>query len=316
VAQPPEVDAAASELVALFELAQKDIAGQLAELAHTGAAGAAKRRRLRRLERTVETTLDGLERDAAAWLRTRLPAIYQLGASTAAGQLGQTFTWTQPHSDAVTALARRTWDDLLSATRYVRESTKAWIRAEARRGVALALIEGRTPEQARAVFLRSAGDVAEALGGDVFTVRYRNGAAHTLRDYADTLVRTETAKAYNAGSINTAGAAGITHMECADGFDCGLVSHDDTEKPNGKIYPIAQAASYSLAHPRCQRAWLPRPDVSAATASRAASLRPASQIADQAANDQRRRDAVAARAQRRARQLRQARTPRRPRRAA
>ena len=46
-----------------------------------------------------------------------------------------------------------------------------------------------------------------------------------------------------------------------DGFDCGWTTHTDPDKANGTVRTIEAAAEAPISHPRCRRAFGPRPDV-------------------------------------------------------
>lgn len=252
----------------MFDEAQASIRDQLAAI--TGGRRAA---RLRELQRTVTALTVQLEGAARTWIEQRLPFVYELGAGDAASVLGESFAWTLPHVEALQTLAARSWDDLLSATRFVARDAKAWIRDQARQELTLSLIEGRTARQAAAALANAAGS---EIG--LFTVVYKDGSRHTIADYADSAVRAVSADTYNTGTINLSRDAGVRFMECIDGTDCGMNGHDDTEKPNGRVYPIEVAAGSTLSHPRCRRSWTPRID---ATSTDTPSLRPTAQRADQ-----------------------------------
>jgi hypothetical protein len=272
VPQPAEVDEIATRLTDVFAAAQDDIEHQLATTGSTRAAA-----RLRQLQRTVNLLTADLDRHTRAWLLGDLPAVYELGAATAAQLLDEQFLWTAPHLRAVQAAATRTFGDLLSATRFVRADVKDWIRSAARQQTTFSIIEGHNATVA-------ARRLAEAAGNQlgVFTVRYKNGSRHRLADYADSTLRAVTGTLYNDATINQATQLGVRFFECADGSDCGLTSHEDGEKPNGKIYPADVAGTFPLSHPRCRRSWIPRID---ARSTSARSLRSDEQRADQAESE-------------------------------
>src|SRR4051812_38324493 len=105
--QPASVAATADELVGMFRGAQADIERQLLHLTD----GSRRAQRLRELNRSVTALLDQLERDMRTWIEQSLPSIYQLGATDAAGIIGDAFVWSQPHLAAMNTLAARSWDD-------------------------------------------------------------------------------------------------------------------------------------------------------------------------------------------------------------
>jgi hypothetical protein len=285
VPQPPRVAAAAQRLIDLFVAAQLDIDTQLAGLT---ANQGRRRARLRQLQRSVDQTLTQLTGETQRWVETELPAVYALGGTSTERALGQRFVWGPSHLAAVQVLAQQSFDDLLQATRYVSESTKKWIRTEARRQTGLSLIEGRTAQQAARAFVTAAsGELVDEFG-PVGVVRYADGSYRRLADHADMLLRTLTANAFNQGSINQSKLFGVTHMECSDGTECGLTGHLDGEKPNGRVYPMSVAEQHPLSHPRCRRAWSPRVDVK--TPEQAATAAPSTTEAQRVDQAQAERD--------------------------
>lgn len=305
--QPAEVQATADELLDLFRVAQADIQAQLEQLASEGERVARRRARLRQLDQSISGLTEQLERDARTWIERRLPATYELGAETAAAELGEVFAWTQPHLQAVQDLATSTFESVLAATSFVRDSAKRWVRQEARRQTTLSLLEGRTAQQAARALVSAAGEAAEALGGPVGMVRYADGSYRRLADYADTLLRTTTANAYNGGSLNQFRQMGVGWVEVLDGADCGWTGHDDPDKANATVRSVDDAGEHSLSHPRCRRSFVGRPDVANVGQARlAVPSTTAAQRADQAAVEAERAETF--RRRRAARQRREGRT--------
>lgn len=288
--QPPEVDAVRAELQVLYEQVWSDLSAQLADLAADPLRREALRRRLRGLQASVEQAMAELDVHAREWLSGRFPAVYQLGAMEAAAATGRPFTWAAPHRAAVQVLAADTFDDLLAATRFVRRDTKRFVREAARQRTAASVVGGDTAVKAGRDL---AGLLEERFGArGPAAVVYRNGARHGLADYADTVIRTRTATTFTTGTLNQSAAAGVQFMECSDGAGCGLSSHDDPNIANGQVFPIDVANSFPLAHPRCARAWLARPDIThPAAAARADRFTDSER--QQAAADERARVAAA-----------------------
>lgn len=303
--QPAEIDRAARELVALFQTAQDDIAAQLATILNTPGAGR-QRARLRELDRSLTAILDGLEADSAAWLQSRFPAIYAAGGTDAAVQLGEVFQWSQPHLSALQTMVERTYAEVLAATTYVRAEAKRFLRDQIRRQTALTVAGGRTATQAGRVLASAAGEVVDMLGGNVGMVRYSDGSYRRLADWADMAIRTTSAQAYNAGTLNTFTQHGVGFVEVLDGADCGWTAHNDPERANGTVRAVADAYQHPLSHPRCRRSFAARPEIpTAAVARNALPIRDTASMADQA---QAERDRAETFARRRA--ARQARQPR------
>ena len=306
---PDELDALSAQLREAYSLAWEAIRAEQNAIA-ADPARFTRQARLRELEAAVNDRLDFVDEAAAAWLADDFPVAYRLGAETAGGVLNQPFQWTTHDNEAITLLAQDTFGELLEATDGVSASTKALIRELGRQQALLKAAAGRTATQAARELRR----LLERKG--IFSVRYKDGSKHGLADYTDMLIRTKTGLAANAGTLNFTRRAGTKYVECFDGADCGLVSHNDNEKANGMILTVERAAQYALAHPRCRRSWGPRPDLT--TEEEARNAKPSTteaqrvdQAAAEAARVEEQRVRRNARRRREARQRRLARTPRR-----
>jgi hypothetical protein len=195
----------AEQLIGLFRDTQTSLSARLAE-----ATSDPSRAQLRRLQATVDETLSALNADAAAWLEGNMTSIYELGGTHGAVSVGDSFTWSQFHVDAVQVLAQQTYSEVLEATGFVRSETKAWIRQQARTQTTAALLEGRTAQGAGRDLARSARE----LGDSLTSIVYKNGARHTIADYGNVLLRTTSANCYNAGTLNMLSTSGIESGRC------------------------------------------------------------------------------------------------------
>lgn len=209
--------------------------------------------RLRAMLAEVDSILDAVLASTRGYLAGTLPAVYAQGAV----DTSLPFAWTQSSREAVQALAARNWDELLTSTRYVRRTTKTALRELVHAG-ALDVLTGQGTASAAGLAVTN---LVQDAAGDVFTVRYSNGARHALADYADTALRTQTALAYNDGALDQFGRYDVRWVECIDGPSCGLTAHDDPELANGLVVTLDVAREYPLAHPRCARSWSPRVDI-------------------------------------------------------
>lgn len=252
--QPPEVQALADELASLYLRVQRDLLDQLEAIAQDPNQHRL-RSRLTEQSRAISQALDEVEVQAKTFLSRRFPEAYQYGAMEAARATGRPFMWTAIHYEAVAELANTTYADLLSATQYVRQDSKRYVRAAVRARTAEAVIAGRTAVQTGRALAK------ELEGEGIGAIRYANGAKHTLGDYADMTARTQAALAYNAGSLNAGREAGVRWVEVFDGAACGWSSHDDADLANGSIRHVEEAAAFSISHPRCARSFSPRPDL-------------------------------------------------------
>lgn len=293
--QPPEVQQLAADLQEFADQAQQRLqALQDAILDEWPTAPRdARRQRLSELQHLAAEIKVNVDALAVEFVQTGLPAAYTLGAAVG-NSLHQ---FNAVDFDAVNTLAQSTLDDMLAATTRVGRTTKMLVRTLTRQHLADKLLTGQTAEQA-------GRELRDALRGQgVSAITYKNGARQGLGAYTQMASRSVSAIAYNTGNINAATAAGVTYMECFDGFGCGLTSHTDGELANGLILPSEQARRYLISHPNCSRSWTPRPDV---TNKREAKDAPRSQTPEQAADQQQvaqqREQAVANRARVKARQ--------------
>lgn len=271
--QPPEVEAAAARLTRLYEDAEIRLARQLRDAISAGEGRRASR--LRALSREIERELDRLEAASRLWITTDLLTVFVAGAEAAAVEEA---TFTQLHREAAQQLADRSWTDVLRRTRYVRRDTKEVLRRLARSAAERTVLEG-VPAQA------SGARLAEAARESGFlTVRYRDGARHSISDWADTNARTTTATAFNEGTFTQAEVDGTFWMECFDGPGCGLERHGVPPYANGLVLSLEEAKANPIAHPRCARSWSPRPDITNRSQARAATTDRA-RAAEEAAQD-------------------------------
>ena len=216
---------------------------------------AARRRRLLELQNHIGALADSADEIAARHVLSGVRDAYLLGSHATALTVGGAVATTGVDLDAITHLAADTHQDLLHATTHMRQTTKDLIRTLARDHVSDRLYTGTPATQAGRA-------LAKALRAQsVAAIIYKDGSRHGLASYADMVVRTKTAEAYQVGGFNQADGHGVKFMEVMDGPNCGWLSHDDTRQANGLILPIAEARSVPIAHPNCRRVTIPRPDV-------------------------------------------------------
>jgi hypothetical protein len=240
----------------------------------SGDIGSTERAKLRRIVHRLDIESAQLAAEARKWLGTQLGAAWATGAITS--QAGR-FQWTGAHRSALELLVDDTHAELLANTRLMSRDVKQLVRSAGRLTV-LEKVSTGTPAKTAG---RQLADRLRSTG--VTSVTYADGRHIRASTYAEMLVRTKTAAAYNLGGLNQMTGHGVRYVECVDGADCGLVTHDDGDKPNGRILPVDVAATYPSSHPNCRRDFLPRPDVeSDDEAMVATSWRSPDQISDQA----------------------------------
>ncbi|WP_329127349.1 hypothetical protein [Streptomyces sp. NBC_01465] len=202
-----------------------------------------------------------VDNEAQAFVRRQLPHLYEQGAQAAARTVGEgSFVWTQPHADALQALASDSYGDFLRRSQEAERMAERWYRmarAAAREEVPLLAAGNTTARQA-------AKSLADRLAAQSLThVIYRNGARVPVRVWAEAATLAKSAVAYNAGTLNVAREASVTMVEVFDGIGCGWTSHQDPDLATGTLRTVDDAASWPISHPRCRRAFGPRPDAAA-----------------------------------------------------
>jgi len=216
---------------------------------------AARRRRLLELQTHIAGLADAADEIAARHVLAGVRDAYLLGAHATALTVGGAVASTGVDLDAITALAIDTHDDLLAATTHMRQTTKDLIRTLARDHVSDRLYTGTPATQA-------GRDLAKALRSQsVAAIVYKDGSRHGLASYADMVVRTKTAEAYQIGGFNQAESHKVKFMEVMDGPNCGWTSHDDTTQANGMIVTLDEARAWPISHPNCRRTTIARPDI-------------------------------------------------------
>lgn len=206
---------------------------------------AVREHRLALFQVQVLTLMDEVDAQAATTITRAMTTAYETGAWVTAisGLTEPTFTGIS--SAAITGLAQTTMDDLLTATSGVRESTKALIRELTRDQVINVLYTGVTPTDA-------ARDLRRLLEKhQIHAVTYADGKRVGLAQYAEMVLRTKTAEAYQAGGLDQGEALGWDWWEIMDGVGCGWSNHEDPQKANGMIVDLETARAHPLSHPNC-----------------------------------------------------------------
>ncbi|MEV7381954.1 hypothetical protein [Streptomyces lydicus] len=199
-----------------------------------------------------------VDQEVQQFVERQLPHLYEQGGRTAAEALGTTFTWTMFHRDALQSLAADSYADFLRRSEEAERMATQFYRAArqaARREVPLLAAGNMTAKQA-------AKNLAGRLAAEhkLTHVIYRNGARVSVAAWAEAATLAKSAVAYNAGTLNRSRQAGVSVVEVFDGADCGWVSHGDSDKANGTLRTVEDAAQWPISHPRCRRGFGPRPD--------------------------------------------------------
>ncbi|MER5642075.1 hypothetical protein ABT095_34700 [Kitasatospora sp. NPDC002227] len=214
---------------------------------------------LEEFKQAIEAFRRDVDDEAVQFVSRQLPHLYEQGAAAAGAVTGSRFVWTLIHHDALQALAADSYADFLSRSQQTGRMADAFYRAAraaARREVPLLAAGNVTAWQA-------ARALAERLAASTQLeyVVYRNGARVPVRAWAEAAVLAKSAVAYNAGTLNQAREQGVKFVEVFDGPDCGWTSHGDPDKAARTLRTVHDAADWPTSHPRCRRAFGPRPDV-------------------------------------------------------
>lgn len=260
----PEVE----RLIGLYRAAEDDLKGQLdrvmAEIRRLARANLnpTRRRRLRVLAKDLgdlaemaAAMVDGLSEATRVWLgEPHLAGVYAAGGARVAG-----FQFSATHQAAVDVIAQDLMGRALGRTEFVEDSAKAWVRRVSREMVGFQAIEGQPAATVSREFVRRLEREFTTRG--LAGVQYRNGSMHSFAEYGEMLIRTQSGKAYNLGTLNAGYQAGIRFFELLDGSECGLTGHRSTPLANGLIVDMETALSWPLSHPNCRRSINPRPDI-------------------------------------------------------
>lgn len=299
--QPQIINDHAEELIRVYRQAWADIVeSQKAIL--TDPSRSRRRARLAGMRARIEHELSRVDAGMRQWMQQTFPMVYRQGALETVGAAFN--SWTLLHTEAVQRLARDTFDDLLNATQFVRADTKRFIRESAKIASELVTTTDRTAVQGG----RLLEELLQRRG--IASVIYRNGSRHGLAEYAQVVVRTKTAVAYNLGALNAGfEQAGANWFEVFDGPDCGWATHTTGGVANGKIVTHAEAMEQPISHPNCRRSFGARPDISTRPAAKGAQRSVTPEQTDDIRQADQARRAAQQRRQRRRQQRR--RTPRR-----
>lgn len=201
---------------------------------------------------TVRAAAGRLEQRAAAWAADELAGIYRLGVQVTAEATGLSVL-AELVDESVAELAGAHVDEVGSVTSGLRRST-----------VGFRVPDGLPVLSPGEVAALSPAELADLLEHPIGLVRYSDGSMRRVADHGDMLTRTRAALAYNRAAVDVAVANGVGWLEVFDGSECQWVTHDSGGLANGTVRSVEECAAHPLAHPRCQRSFRPRPDVSSA----------------------------------------------------
>ncbi|WP_399559476.1 hypothetical protein [Streptomyces chartreusis] len=237
----------------ILTLAQTRLLNALAGIRPGRSSGTGAR--LRAAIAAFNTSLAAFARAAGAWAErwaaTDLPLIYREGAWTLldnADRRQSTFTWTQRHQAAITALSAQYYADLTTRIQEALRRARAFLRA--------AQDASRDTERGRF-------DIAELRDQHPLdTVVYANQARHPVDAWARAAVTWQAVTTANTAAARTSmDELGVSYVEIRDGADCGWRDHRDPDRANRTLRTVQDALAHPVAHAHCQRELLPRLDL-------------------------------------------------------
>lgn len=251
---PVEVEELSALLLADFTRIWELVTAELESLERSWPRTFAEREhRLNELEITVRQLMAQADELASEQLLSVLEGAFTLGALTTDVMAG-VITETVPTA-AAAHMAQDAMTDVLAATRNVTESTRELVQQVARDEILMHTYLGQTPDETARKIRKHLTDHG------VHAVTYKNGAQHGLGSYAEMIVRTKTAEAYNAGTLQGADELDINYWEVMDGPGCGWTRHDDPVIADGLIVTTEESQAYPISHPNCRRTVVARIDI-------------------------------------------------------
>ncbi|MFD5848279.1 hypothetical protein [Streptomyces chartreusis] len=211
--------------------------------------------KLRAAIAAFNTSLAAFARAAGAWAErwaaTDLPVIYREGAWTLldnADRRQATFTWTDRHRAAITALSAQYYADLTTRIQEALRRARAFLRA--------AQDASRSTERGRF-------DIAELRREHPLdTVVYASNAQHPADAWARAAVTWQAVTTANTAAARTSmDELGVSYVEVRDGHGCGWRNHQDEDKADRTLRTVQDALANPTSHAHCVREFLPRLDL-------------------------------------------------------
>lgn len=129
-------------------------------------------------------------------------------------------------------------------------------------GTRIAGMEQTTLEAVRATLAEgvlrgySARQIAYGVPEDGF-LGLNSTVSETYKGRAELIARTEIVHARQLVALERYAEAGYNMIYVTDGFSCGWTTHNDPDTANGSVRTVTECSGWPLAHPSCQRVFLP-----------------------------------------------------------
>lgn len=234
------------------------------DLPYSGLSAGAQRQILSEQQRRLTRSLNALTQRIDAWSTREIPSAYVQGRLAAQALLNDARLELTPFDDEAMALISRDTADRLGASmRATREDflrRRGWTEGLLNKNLRAVSPEA-VPKALRNALLR--GDLTPTTFAQAVQERVWQGDLLATdaagrrwqpEAYARMVVRTRTAEAFNAGTLNYLSQTGVGRVEVSDGDQDATCAH-----ANGQVWTVEYAMQNILAHPNCTRHFYPVP---------------------------------------------------------
>ena len=250
-----------------IRLAQSTLDDRIAEaqaLPDTEPSKVRRIMRLNQMKREVDSAFIRLDAQIGVWAGRDMRSFYREGHNVASAQLGGAgFDFTLPHREALDIISNDAYDDIATRLLQVRAGFDnsiglqkifegldanqiSTLQGRGRSAVTQALLTGEDPRKIARLF-------AQDIWKDGISIIDAGGRQWNPESYTRMLVRTKSANAYNAGSMNKYAEEGVTRVRVFD----GVLDDPECAEANGQIWSLRFAMTNVLQHPNCRRAFAP-----------------------------------------------------------
>lgn len=252
-------EAALREIIEAFRRAEAALREEVEDAVHVILSSRGRRARqeqARGVLARVALIRTELEGQAALFADDTMARVYADGmdradrALAAAGASTGAASFTTVHLEALAVMAADAYDDLAAATDFLDTAVKRSLREAAKVQTQLGAATGAgVPSDTRALVRRLSDS---GVTGFVDA----SGRGWRVRSYAEMVVRTKSAQAYNTGTVLRAEEEGTDVFEIRDGERSG---HAECLQYSGQTCSGAWALANPVEHPNCVRAFGPLP---------------------------------------------------------
>jgi hypothetical protein len=256
-----DIDEGIGALLRAFTAAEVELRRDLEQLVRTVALDPTSTARFRAQQRRALLTRLGVMRadligQTTVFAEESMARIYAQGmlradaVSTAAGVRVGTASFTQVHRAAVEILAMDSFDDLARATGFLEPQAKRVIREAAKARTTIGALTGSSVSRDTTALVR------ELTTRGVTGFVDKAGRNWRLSTYAEMVIRTKSAQAFNSGTVLRAVQTGTDVFEIRDGETSG---HKECLAFSGTTADARWSLANPILHPNCVRSFGPSP---------------------------------------------------------